>query len=463
MESAEEHLQCKRRKQKIWMSDDTLHLVDMKRKAYNRWHECRTDVERQREYRSLRLAVRKAVRKDREAWLNAVMEEMEDSLKCHRQGDFFRKLRDLNASRVKPTSTIWDERGHPIQTSEERLSRWKRHFEGVLNVPNTVAAEVIANVEDLATTDTTEVTREEVEVAVRKLKNGKAPGSDEIVAELVKNGGQVMVDWLWELLREVWRTKRVPQDWKNAILIPLHKKQSRKDCNNYRGIALLSVPGKVLSLILHNRLQAVIEPQLLEAQCGFRKGRGTTDQIWVTRQIIERAAEYNTPAHLCFIDLTKAYDSVNRDALIAVLRNYKVPSHLVDIISALYTNTWCQVRTTEGASEKFKVVSGVRQGCILSPLLFNCFMDRVLREALRMTPGGWKIEYTTTEGLFLSYREKTPCTADIQNIQYADDLTLVAESASELQAMVSALDRACTRWGMTINATKTKTMTVGKE
>ena len=123
----------------------------------------------------------------------------------------------------------------------------------------------------------------------------------------------------------------------NAILIPLHKKQSRKDCNNYRGIALLSVPGKVLSLILHNRLQAVIEPQLLEAQCGFRKGRGTTDQIWVTRQIIERAAEYNTPAHLSFIDLTKAYDSVNRDALIAVLRNYKVPSHLVDIISAMYT------------------------------------------------------------------------------------------------------------------------------
>ena len=189
MESAEEHLQCKRRKQNIWMSDDTLHLVDMKRKAYNRWHECRTDVGRQREYRSLRLAVRKAVRKDREAWLNAVMEEMEDSLKRHRQGDFFRKLRDLNASRVKPTSTIWDERGHPIQTSEERLSRWKRHFEGVLNVPSTVAAEVIANVEDLATTDTTEVTREEVEVAVRKLKNGKAPGSNEIVAELVKNGG----------------------------------------------------------------------------------------------------------------------------------------------------------------------------------------------------------------------------------------------------------------------------------
>ena len=244
----------------------------------------------------------------------------------------------------------------------------------MLNIPGTVEAAVIADVEDQATTDSREIIREEVELAVRKLKNNKAPGSDEIVAELVKNGGQVMVDWLWELLREMWKTKRVPQEWKNTILIPLHKKRSRKDCNNYRGIALLSVPGKVLSLILHSRLQAIIEPQLLEAQCGFRKGRGTIDQIWVMRQIIERAAEYNTHVHLCFIDLTKAHDSVNRDALIAVLRNYKVPNHLVDIISAMYTNTWCQVRTTEGTSEEFKVVSGVRQGYILSPLLFNCFI-----------------------------------------------------------------------------------------
>ena len=98
---------------------------------------------------------------------------------------------------------------------------------------------------------------------------------------------------------------------------------------------------------------------------------------------------------MCFIDLTKAYDSVNQDALTVVLRNYKVASHLVDIISTTYTNTWSQVRTTEVASEEFQVVSGVRQGCILSPLLFNCFMDRVLRETVRMTPVDWRIEYTT--------------------------------------------------------------------
>ena len=122
---------------------------------------------------------------------------------------------------------------------------------------------------------------------------------------------------------------------------------------------------------------------------------------------------------------------MNRDALIVILRNYQVPSHLVDIISEMYTNTWYQIKATEGTSEEFEVDRVVRQDCTLSPLLFTCFMDKILREALKMTPGGWKVEYTTTEGLFLTCREKTPCTTDIQNLQYADDLTLVyIESAA---------------------------------
>ena len=74
--------------------------------------------------------------------------------------------------------------------------------------------EVIANIEDQSTSDTADVTREEIEKAVGKLKNGKTAGGDEVVAELVKNGGQAMIDWLWELLKEVWRTKQIPKEWK---------------------------------------------------------------------------------------------------------------------------------------------------------------------------------------------------------------------------------------------------------
>ena len=118
MESSKEHLQWKRTKQKKWISDDTMQIIEAKRKAYRQWQECRTDAERQREYRTFRRAVRTTVKEDREKWLQEMMEEMEYCLKRNRQGDFFRKLRDLNAHKVRPTPTILDESGQPLKSKD---------------------------------------------------------------------------------------------------------------------------------------------------------------------------------------------------------------------------------------------------------------------------------------------------------------------------------------------------------
>ena len=116
-------------------------------------------------------------------------------------------------------------------------------------------------------------------------------------------------------------------------------------------------PGKVLALILLERLQPIIDPQL-EAQCGFRKRRGTVDQLWVVLQVAERATEYRTPLLFCSVDLTKAYDSVNWQTLIAILNQYRVPQQLA--VEELHTGTRCQVRTAGGMSEEFDVNTGVR-------------------------------------------------------------------------------------------------------
>ena len=219
-----------------------------------------------------------------------------------------------------------------------------------------------------------------------QLRNGEA-AEDRIQAELLKSGGSAVIDWLTELLEEVWSTRQIPQEWKDATLVPLHKKKDKKICDNYRGVALLSVPGKVLALILLERLQTIIEPQLLEAQCSFRKGCSTVDQMWVVWQVVERAKEYHTPVCMSFDDLTKAYNSVNRQALIAILKEYGVPQGLADLIQELYAGTWCQVRADGSVSPSFEVKSGVRQGCVLSPLPFNCFMNKVLREAMARLGG----------------------------------------------------------------------------
>ena len=123
----------------------------------------------------------------------------------------------------------------------------------------------------------------------------------------------------------MWKTRQVLQEWKNDTLVPIYKKRDRRMCGNYRVVSLLIVLGKVLTLILLERLQTIIEPQLTEVQCGLREGRGAVDQIWVSRQVVERAAEYHTPVLMCFVDLTKVYDLVDSSALVAVLKSYGFP------------------------------------------------------------------------------------------------------------------------------------------
>ena len=160
--------------------------------------------------------------------------------------------------------------------------------------------------------------------------------------------------------------------------------------------------------------------------------------------------------YLCFVDLSKAYDSVNHTALVAILRSYGVPHQVVDIIQELYTGTECHVRTADGVSEDFQVKTGVRQGCVLSTMLFNCVMDRILKEATDLLGGGLHIEYISDGSLFLSYWSITTASTCILNVLHTDYVILVAETRRELQHMLDIVDRACARWGMQISMSKTK-------
>ena len=130
--------------------------------------------------------VRREVRSDKEKWLDKTMQGMEEDMRHHRQGDFFKKMKQLTKNGVTPADTILDEAGQPLQKAEERLARWKRHFESVLNVQSTVAEDVLAGLVNHSQVDEPEVTREEVEKAVGKLRNGKSAGDDKIVAELLR-------------------------------------------------------------------------------------------------------------------------------------------------------------------------------------------------------------------------------------------------------------------------------------
>ncbi len=147
------------------------------------------------------------------------------------------------------------------------------------------------------------------------------------------------------------------------------------------GISLLDIIGKVYTRVLLGRLQAAMDCHLEEAQMGFRSGRSYFDVLFTMGQLISWSREYRWPLFACFVDLKKAYDCVNRDALWFVLRQQGVPAKLVELLWDLHTGSTATIKAFGGESEPFEIKRGVRQGCNIAPLLFNIFLDYVVKQA----------------------------------------------------------------------------------
>ena len=165
--------------------------------------------------------------------------------------------------------------------------------------------------------------------ALVKRKNGKAGGNSQILPEMVKTGcrSEAVLTSLLDLVHTVWEEGKVPRDWSNAVLIPIPKKGNLSYCDNWRGIALLEVIGKVVAQVLQARLQMVAEEELPDSQCGFRKGRGCSDMIFTVRQLVEKSIEHRSKQFIVYVDL-KAYDSVPREALWLALKKLGIPTLL---------------------------------------------------------------------------------------------------------------------------------------
>ena len=172
--------------------------------------------------------------------------------------------------------------------------------------------------------------------------------------------------------------------------------------------------------ILQARLQQYVNGELPDVQAGFRKGRGTRDQIANIRWIMEKAREFQKNIYFCFIDYAKAFDCVDHNTLWKILKEMGIPDHLICLLRNLYAGQEATVRTGHGTTDWFQMGKGVPQGCILSPCLFNLYAEYIMRNAgPEETQAGIKIAGTS-----------------INNLRYADDTTLMAESEKELKSFL---------------------------
>lgn len=166
------------------------------------------------------------------------------------------------------------------------------------------------------------------------------------------------------------------------------------DCNNYRGISLLSIVGKVFARVILIRLQKLADRVYPESQCGFRSKRSTIDMIFSLRQLQEKCREQQMPLYISFIDLTKAFDLVSRDGLFKILPKIGCPSKLLGLVTSFHVDMKGTVQFNGSSSEPFSINSGVKQGCVLAPTLFGIFFAMLLKHAFG----------ASTEGIYLRTR-----------------------------------------------------------
>ena len=157
------------------------------------------------------------------------------------------------------------------------------------------------------------------------------------------------------MCQHIWKTQQWPRDWKRPVFTPIPKKGNAKKCSNYCTIALISHASKVMLKILQDRLQQYVNHELPDVQAGFRKGRGTRDQIVNIHWIIKKAREFQKNIYFCFIDYTKSSDCVNHNKLWKILQEMEIPDHLSCLLTNLYADLEATVRTGHGKTGWFQI------------------------------------------------------------------------------------------------------------
>ena len=283
----------------------------------------------------------------------------------------------------------------------------------------------------------------EVKWALGSITRNKASGGDGIPVELfhtLKDDAAKVLHSVWQ---KIWKTQQWPQDWKRSVFISIPKKGNAKECSNCHTIALTSHASKVMLKILQARLQQYMKHELPDVQVGFRKGRGTRDQIANIHWIIKIAREFQKKnIYLFFIDYAKDFDCVDHQKLWKILKEMGISDHLTCLLRSLYAGQEAKVTTGHGTTDLFQIGKGVHQVCILSLCLFNLYAEHIMRNA----------------GLDEPQAVIKIAGRNINNLRYAEDTTLTAESEEELKRLLMKLKEESKKIGLNLNIQKTKIM-----
>ena len=252
-----------------------------------------------------------------------------------------------------------------------------------------------------------------------------------------------------KLFNSILQNPTVIKKWHTAVIFPIHKKGSKTDANNYRGISLLSCLGKFFTAVLNSRLRSFVKERniLSKSQLGFIPGNRTSDALLILHNLIDfYCKKQNKYIFGCYVDFSKAFDSIPRSILFEKLLTHNINGKFYDCLTNLYRDDQYCVKIGDRITENFTANQGVKQGCILSPLLFNIFLSDLQEN----------IEKTENNPVYINLNQPLGC------LIWADDLLILSETEKGLNNMLKELQKFSEDNGLKVNMDKTKVMIFNK-
>lgn len=370
---------------------------------------------------------------------------------------FNRKYINTVESSVNNSRKFWYEikkvLNKPKPEAYISLDKWYEHFSSLFSSRNTEeninenfegSFGVNMNFDEIEhLIFNSDITDEEILQGINSLNINKAHGGNIIPQHLIY-GVNVLLPYIRKLFQRLFTRGEFPAKWAKSVIIPLHKKGSYNNPNNYRGIALLDVFSKVYISIITKRITFYVEAysRLSETQAGFRAGYTTFDNAFVLYSIVNKYLSMKgKTVYVAFIDFQKAFDSVERGLLYDVLKRNGIKGHLFEAVQQIYSSVKACVRSNQGVSNVFTCPIGLRQGCSLSPVLFAMFINEL---------------YSTLCDNNIRGIQLFPDIVEIFILMFADDIALIADTVVGLQKQLNILYQFCSKSKLVVNITKTK-------
>ena len=339
-------------------------------------------------------------------------------------------------------------------STDIKITDWQEHFKKLNNditidssFHEAINSQVASNVNssNINIEINTPITVNEIINAIRKLKLGKAHGPDNICNEMIKYSANILIDHYKYLFSSIFESTIFPNCWRTSYLTPIHKKGDINSPNNYRGIAVGSALGKVFLSIINTRISDFLEnnDKYDKAQNGFRKDHRTSDNIFIFKTMINKIKLLNKKLFVCFVDFSKAFDTVWRNGLLFKLQNLGINGNALTLLKNMYNDVSYIVKVNNEYSDLFHSNIGVRQGCVCSPTLFNIYVNDI-RFYLNLHIAN--INPPILNDTYLTH------------LMFADDIVLFSQSEIGLQNSLHVIEQYCKEWKLKLNTSKTKIM-----